>query len=237
MKTPILLGLIMLIVSCSSHDTQSETTKHEASTDQILFKADTTSLTNSSVDQEFQLPPLSSNIPNNITEITNDITKYYKRDEAADNQIEVLTSRDEKGTMLKTRIRDNSDTDGNNVISYNHIPFAKNFIIGDLNEDNTPDYVIPVYSNGGGSHEWVEIFIYTSNGNSLMGNGPFHSDDIAICTIQNSHGGRFWPNEIKNGVIYGFTNCYKDGDAHCCPSIELKSSYKLVDGKLVIQKK
>ena len=111
----------------------------------------------------------------------------------------------------------------------NVIPQPKDYIKGDLNGDKLDDYVVPVYATGGGTAEWREIFVFVSRNGKLEYSKMYSSFELAHCTEKGSHGGQFYPENIVNSILVGQSDCYKESDPHCCPSIKAIVEYKFND--------
>jgi hypothetical protein len=115
-------------------------------------------------------------------------------------------------------------------VHLNVIPFPKDFIKGDLNDDGKDDYVVPVYATGGGSAEWRDIFVFISTKDSIQLFKMMSSFDLAQCKDKGSHNGQFYPNKITDGLLTGEVYCYTDSDPHCCPSIKKVVEYRFSNG-------
>jgi hypothetical protein len=128
------------------------------------------------------------------------------------------------------------------------LPYARKIINGDTDEDfyyrQSNDIVRCEFGdiNGDGEKDGIVTFC-TSDG--LLGNATFYNA-IFIKTKNGykflqylGNGGMGWSNDnyvmlsIKNGIIYGEESEYKEDDARCCPSFEVRTKYKLKNNKLV----
>jgi hypothetical protein len=119
----------------------------------------------------------------------------------------------------------NADADENFYSQSNDIERCE---FGDINGDGEKDGIVTFCTNDGllaNITYYNAIFIKTKNGYEFLqylGNGGFG-----------------WTNEnyiklsIKNGIIYGEESEYKEDDARCCPSFEVRTKYKLKGNKLV----
>jgi hypothetical protein len=157
------------------------------------------------------------------------IIDYYSMEfqetKASESQAQFKVDTTEDGIELKT-ILDTAEISG----PLNIIPFSKNFIIGDLNSDKIDDIVIPVYSTSGGSAQWRDIFVFTSDNGKLNFFKMYSSFDLGHCQEGGSHDGQFYPEKIVNGVLTGESHCYKSEDGHCCPSFKFTTEYKFDKG-------
>lgn len=162
------------------------------------------------------------------TLINNVIIDYYKKEaqkskqDEPQSQLKIDTTTD--GIELKLFL-DATSASG----ELNTIPFSKDFIKGDLNGDKINEVLVPVYSTGGGTAEWQEIFVFTSSQSRLKFYKMISSWDLAHCP-EGSADGQFYPKQILNAILIGETYCYQPQDAHCCPSIKRTTQYKFDNG-------
>lgn len=173
--------------------------------------------------------PSAENKVGDTTVVNNAIIDYYSKEfqktKATEPKAQFKVDTTEDGIELKT-ILDTTYTSG----PLNTIPFSTNFIKGDLNGDKIDDLVIPVYSTGGGSAEWREIFVFTTNNGKLDFFKMYSSFDLGHCQAGGSHDGQFYPEKISNGILSGESYCYKSEDPHCCPSFKFATEYKFDKG-------
>jgi hypothetical protein len=163
------------------------------------------------------------------TILINAIIDYYrqefKKTKSDEPQAQFNIDTSEDGIELKTILDTTFAT-----VPLNIIPFSTKFIKGDLNGDNVDDVVIPVYSTGGGSAVWQEIFVFISKDDTIELYKMYSSFDLAHCQEAGSHGGQFYPEKISNAILTGESYCYKEGDPHCCPSLKYTTEYKFDKG-------
>ena len=152
-------------------------------------------------------------------------TKEFEKTKSNEPQSKFKIDTTEDGIELKIIIDTNSI-----FAQLNTIPFSKHFIKGDLNGDKVDDIIIPVYSTGGGTAEWHEIFLFTSKNGKLDFLKMYSSFDLGHCQKGGSHDGQFYPEKITNGILIGESYCYKPEDAHCCPSFKFTTQYKFDNG-------
>ena len=168
------------------------------------------------------------------TILINAIIDYYrqefKKTKSDEPQAQLKIDTTESCIELKTII-DSTYA----ALPLNSIPFSSEFIKGDLNGDNAVDIVIPVYSTGGGSAEWREIFVFISKKNKIDFYKMYSSFDLGHCQEAGSHGGQFYPEKISNAILIGESYCYKEGDPHCCPSLKYTTEYKFDKGLIFLK--
>jgi hypothetical protein len=163
------------------------------------------------------------------TTINNTIIDYYSKEfqktKTNEPQAQFKIDTSEDGFELKT-ILDTTYAAG----PLNTIPFSSKYIKGDLNGDKVDDIVIPVYSTGGGSAEWQEVFVFISNNSKLDFFKMYSSFDLGHCQAGGSHDGQFYSEKISNAILIGESFCYKREDPHCCPSFKFTTQYKFDNG-------
>lgn len=122
-------------------------------------------------------------------------------------------------------------------INYYGLPTAINeqeygnnpILFGDLNGDNKRDCIISVF-RANHYDEVTFFYVFINRGNTFVLEDVTNETEICGCKSN------FWPNrfryqKIENGFLTGVSMChYKD--AHCCPSIHLKTKVKFIEGKL-----
>ena len=131
--------------------------------------------------------------------------------------------------------------DGNLQISYKNynnapafapdyqIPSTKNFIEGDLNNDNFNDLIVSVYHSQNGRPR-LDIYCYITNNKKLAFYKMYTGRALGICEDGADSSGRFFPSKIEKGLFIGGTDCYKSGDPGCCPSLQMFSYFKFENG-------
>jgi hypothetical protein len=167
--------------------------------------------------------------------ITTAIVDYYQqhfnKEHAADskNRLRIDTTGD-KEIQVKTMF-DSTSTEG----SLNIIPVAAKFLKGDLNGDKRNDYIIPVYSTGGGNVSWTELFVFTSNNGQLNMMRMYSSYDLGHCEATGGIDGQFFPEKIdSSGLLVGESACYALNDPSCCPTIKWTTRYKVSNNTLTL---
>jgi hypothetical protein len=125
-----------------------------------------------------------------------------------------------------------SYVDANNEPSYaplTEIPDFKNFIQGDLNNDNFNDLVVSVYHSQNGRPR-LDIYCYISKNKQLQFYKMYTGRGLGICKNVSDTSGRFFPAKIVNGEFIGGTDCYSKNDPGCCPSLEMVTYFKFENG-------
>ncbi len=178
---------------------------------------------------EKEKPAPETKVADDTTVINNSIINYYSKEflktKSNEEQAQFKIDTTEDGIELKT-ILDTNDIAG----PLNTTPTSSKFIKGDLNSDKIDDVIIPVYSTGGGSAEWQEIFVFISNNGKLDFLKMYSSFDLGHCQAGGSHDGQFYPEKISNAILIGESYCYKAEDPHCCPSFKFTTQYKFDNG-------
>ena len=115
-------------------------------------------------------------------------------------------------------------------MAINEQEYGNNTILfGDLNGDNKRDCIISVFR----SNHYDEVtffYVFINHGNTFILEDVTNETEICGCNSS------FWPNrfryqKIENGFLKGTSMCHYE-DAHCCPSIHLKTKVKFIEGKL-----
>jgi hypothetical protein len=115
-------------------------------------------------------------------------------------------------------------------ININEQEYANNSILfGDLNGDKKRDCIISVFRSNG-YDEVTFFYVFINHSSSFRLESVTNETEICGCKTAG------WPNRfryqiIEDGFLKGVSMChYKD--AHCCPSIYLKTKVKFLKGKL-----
>ncbi|OBQ56560.1 hypothetical protein JJL45_12875 [Tamlana sp. s12] len=168
--------------------------------------------------------------PNSISK------KAFEEFKTKSNYIEVIEAYDKKNKLPGWFSETPYDE-----LNYSNLPTEANtktyssndFVFGDLNMDGLNDAVVTgVRSNG--YNEIHFFYVFLNQGDSFKLVDVACESDLAGCEEQG------WPNifrnqKIENGLFTGRAVCHYN-DAHCCPSITLKSYAKLIDQKLKFYK-
>lgn len=109
------------------------------------------------------------------------------------------------------------------------IPAIKNFIEGDLNNDNFNDLIVSVYYNQG-SRPRLHIYCYITTNKKLKLHKMYTIHELGLCENGTDTSGRFFPGRIENGMLVGTVECLQDGDPGCCPSLEMDTYFKFDNG-------
>lgn len=114
----------------------------------------------------------------------------------------------------------NNDTSSFRVI----IPDISNYLQGDLDRDQIPDFVIPVHVKLGNDSLWYEYFFFLS---TMKEPGSFIAKSSFELAEMLDSGKRayFYAEYIRHGLLQGVLNEYQAGDLNCCPSIQKKSAF------------
>ncbi|QXP70753.1 hypothetical protein H0I29_01260 [Polaribacter sp. R2A056_3_33] len=112
----------------------------------------------------------------------------------------------------------------------NEQEYGNNTILfGDLNGDDKRDCIISVFRAN--NYEEVTFFyVFINKGTTFKLEDVTNETEICGCKSNS------WPNsfryqKIEDGFLKGLTVCHYN-DAHCCPSIYLKTKVKFTEGKL-----
>ena len=109
------------------------------------------------------------------------------------------------------------------------IPSQKDFIQGDLNKDSCNDLIVSVYHAQNGRPR-LDIYCYITQNKQLQLYKMYTGRELGICENISDTSGRFFPAKIVNGEFIGGTDCYKQNDPGCCPSLEMVTYFKFEDG-------
>lgn len=135
--------------------------------------------------------------------IIENIINHYKSEYSNNEDCPKLTVEEtDEGTAIKSALL---DTVPFRICGYHLIPKGSDFIIGDINGDDNNDVIVSVYSTGGGTSEWFDIFFFLSGQNSRASYIMFHSYELAQCP---DGGGKFEVKAIVASHIVGETYCY-----------------------------
>jgi len=107
-----------------------------------------------------------------------------------------------------------------------------NFLFGDLNNDGKNDVIKSVDENCGGAAFWQTLFTFEAKNDKYELTSVIRASELVSCP-EGSLGENFYISEIKNGLLYGTSQCYAKDDAHCCPSIEKETKVAYKFNKLV----
>lgn len=116
--------------------------------------------------------------------------------------------------------------------------FDKSAVFGDLNNDNLEDLVLTVKSEGPGTLNSSNFFVFLNQNNKLDLKGVTSDYEILTSTnakeFENRGKGYFAIKEINNGFLIGITSLYKDdSEPNCCPSLNFVTKTKLSGKKLI----
>jgi hypothetical protein len=106
---------------------------------------------------------------------------------------------------------------------------------GDMNGDGIEDVVVLPRLTQGGSSSWTELFVFLKTADGYRFKTSASGYDLAQYKA-NSHSCLFYPKEIRDGVIYGTSLCYRDDDAACCPSVKIPTKVRLEKDRLLAAK-
>ena len=157
------------------------------------------------------------------------IIGHYK-DEFKEMKLEKVVS----DSSISIKIID-GDSEYSESIYNAKISKMKNaYIFGDVNNDNLTDVVaiVSCEAGTGGNASWNDIFVFLLEKDKYILSSYNRSDEISGCKD-----GNFYPEKFENGLIVGESSCYESDDAHCCPSLNYKTTVKYVAGKLVFNSK
>lgn len=137
-----------------------------------------------------------------------------------ENSIEYFGGKDNEVNInyhpLPTKI--NEQEYGNNTI-----------LFGDLNGDNKRDCIISVFRSNG--YDEVTFFYVFINYDSTFKLVDVTNETVICGCKEEGWPHRFRYQVIEDGFLKGISEChYKD--AHCCPSIYLKTKVVFLNGKL-----
>lgn len=181
----------------------------------------------SKTDGNLKIMPVDTTVINKV--LIDYYTGEFQKTKSDEPQSQLKIDTTESGIELKIII-DPAYSSG----PLNTIPFSSKYIKGDLNNDKVDDIVVPVYSTGGGSEDWFEIFIFVSLNGKLDFFKMYTSYELGNCDSTVSLGGEFFPISIKNGILIGESYCWVRNDPHCCPSLNYKTKLKFNNGFVLL---
>ena len=220
MKRIILVSLILIFTSCKKEKGLHIVTKKTPS---IIKNQDTTkhkSYADLNSNKEYD-SIVESLTPSLISE------KEFENCKMKSNYIKAIEKYD---TTHKDEIYGNGDIP--TVI--NEQKYLTNTILfGDLNGDKKRDCIIIIHREGG--YDFYDYYyVFINKGDEFKLTDVQTDNDICGCIYD---GG--WPNllryqKIEDGMLHGISMCHQ-GDAHCCPSVILRTKIKLINKKLQFQ--
>ena len=108
-------------------------------------------------------------------------------------------------------------------------------IFGDLGNDGIEDAVINVNAYYGGNSEHLILYVFSKTANDWKLVLEVNASDKLL---KDCDKGKFYPKKIEKGFLIGESQCFKDSDPHCCPSLKYRTTVKLENDRLIsIEKK
>ncbi|UAM97247.1 hypothetical protein K8354_13085 [Polaribacter litorisediminis] len=220
MKTPNVFFWLLILISClfiqcvkkateNNSDINKEIIQEEKNNFEVVYK---------NLVVEFK--------PETITE--EEFLNFKKKS----NYIKVIEDYDTKNSIELFGGKEYEEN-----ISYYPLPikineqeYANNSIIfGDLNEDHKRDCIISVFRSDG-YNEVTFFYVFINQGTNFVLEDVTNETEICGCKREG------WPNafryqKIEDGFLKGVSMCHHK-DAHCCPSLYLKTKVKFRQGKL-----
>jgi len=164
--------------------------------------------------------------------VLTEITTYYQ--ESYGNDLRLVESEDDSTKeMIYYNIP--KDKDGYEFpqisISIPKRTGASSIFTGDLNQDNSNDLIVSVYTEGGGGGgnvSWSDLFVFIKNEKGYQLKTISTNWEVAGCN------GMIGIEEIKDNKIIGTSLCYAEDDGRCCPSLKYSTALKLVGDQIVV---
>lgn len=108
-------------------------------------------------------------------------------------------------------------------------------VFGDLKNDGHEDAIIQASAYYGGNSEHLVLYVFSKT----------ETDEWKlICEVNASDEqlkgcdkGKFFPEKIENGFLIGESQCFKDSDPRCCPSLKYRTTARLENNRLVLVEK
>ena len=82
-----------------------------------------------------------------------------------------------------------------------------------------------------------DIFIFLGSGDSLKLFKVYNTEELtANSKIQSdTYPAQFIPEKIEGNQLIGESTCWAESDAHCCPSVFLKTYFKFDNGLVFLK--
>lgn len=225
-KYLIIISLLLAIIFIECSNNKKGNIKQNDSTDKIIKPIDTKNLIEKK-DYEAIHKSLISEFKPEIVSL-DEFTNFKKKS----NYINVIVDYDSKNSIEYFGGKNNEKN-----IHYHPLPTKINeqeygnnkILFGDLNDDKKRDCIISVFRSDG-YDEITFFYVFINYGSTFKLENVTNETVICGC-IKEGWPHRFRYQIIEDGFLKGVSEChYKD--AHCCPSIYLKTKVKFINGKL-----
>ena len=119
------------------------------------------------------------------------------------------------------------------------VPYIKDaYFFGDLDGDGIEEIIAPVDVSGDGTGsdaEWPEFVVFKWVKKRYRIVSVTRSVDLPVSRLDLVGPADYKITGIKNGVIYGYANCYVPGDHYGDPSLFLATSHRYIKNKWVLR--
>ncbi|HLS11121.1 MAG TPA: FG-GAP repeat protein [Flavobacteriaceae bacterium] len=108
-------------------------------------------------------------------------------------------------------------------------------LTGDLNNDNTADLIVGVFTEGGGyggKIYWIDYFVFLKKENNYHLTTVKSNRELSECEA-----GFVYFNKIEKNIIKTTESCFVERDSRCCPSLHYYVVLEVVDEGVVVKSK
>ena len=180
-------------------------------------------------------PRPSENFP--FSDIARQISRYYKRKFAGEYYEK--SRHDHCIDYSFGKMMDFGDGSDSSYTSSIEIPYIKNeYFFGDLDGDGTDEIIAPIEVLGdrtGGNIQWTEYFVFKWVNKKYRIASVTETADIPVLWTGAEVPAYFKIKSIANGVVYGYANCYTQGDEYNHPTLFLATSHRYIKNKWVLR--